>query len=179
MAWDYKGSKSLGAVCIGVALTVPALSASLADLLARIAEIQSRLLAYGNLVVSLPNPKDIAAAITAAAEQAITTIADIIKNIPGPIIEATVGLEADLAILIGLKATLEALILQLGGALSAGGFHVWSIDSTNASLAVDASAALSGGVPGAVVPGARVRGVLILTEDPGAGFAALSTLIAI
>lgn len=175
MSVTYLGSKSIGQVCIGVAVAVPALSASLSELLARIANLQGQITANLALLASPPDPLALAAAIEAAAMAAVSQIASIIASIPAPLISANVSLGLDVAALLSLADLLRTLVADLSGALSAGGIHAWSVDSTAGAVGGELAAALSGGVPGAI-SGARVQGLLILTDSPAA-FASLSKVL--
>jgi hypothetical protein len=176
MAVTHLGSKTVGAINIGVTLALPALAAALADLLARLAALTAQFTANVALLASLPDPTELAAAIAAAAAAAVGTITDIITNIPGPIASAQVSLGAELGLLNGIRIALEDVVNTLKAAVSAGGVHAFSVDTTNTAVAGELAAALTGGLPGGGVPTARVRGVLLLTEDPAA-FAALSTVL--
>lgn len=175
MSVTYLGGKSVGQVCIGVAAAVPALSASLSELLARLANLQGQVTANLALLATLPDPVALAAAIEAAALAAVTQIANIIASIPAPLIQANASLGVDIAALISLRDLLVSLVADLSAAISAGGIHAWSVDSTAAAVGGELAAALSGGVPGAL-PNARVQGLLVLTDSP-ASFAALSKVL--
>lgn len=176
MSFTFLGTKSVGAACIGVALAVPTLAGSLGDLLSRIAALEAQVAANAAMLLSLPNPAEIAASIQSAALAAVAAISDIVTSIPGPLISANASLEKDLAVLVGLKASIESVVGTLSGAISAGGVHCFAIDSTPASLGGEVSAAIAGGISGGL-PGARIRGVMLVTEDP-ASFAALSAVVA-
>lgn len=177
MSVTLLGTKSVGQVCIGVAAALPVLASSLSDLLGRIANLQGQIAANLAILATPPDPVGLATAITAAAAAAASQIANIIAAIPAPIVSANVSLAADVAALLTLKASLETVVSTLTAAVSAGGVHVWSVDSTAGAVAGEVSAALSS-IPGSPLPSARVQGVVLLCVDPATA-AALSTVLLI
>ena len=170
------GTLSVGAVNIGVALAIPVLGSSLSEILALTASLEAQIAANLTLSLTLPDPLAIAAAIAEAAATAVAKIEEILLNIPGPLVDANLDLSAQLSLLLALSLNLKGLLATLSAAMSAGGIHAFRVDSTPASLGGEISALVSGGMPGGGLPTARVRGVLLLTEDPAA-FTALSTLL--
>jgi hypothetical protein len=177
MSVTHLGSKSVGAINIGVStIALPQLSALLADLLSRIAALQGQVTANLALIATLPDPAAMAAAIAAAAAAAVSQIAAIITSIPAPLVSANVTLGVDLAGLQSLLVALQLAVDTLTAAVSAGGVHAFRVDSTAAAVAGELSALTSGGMPGGGLPGARVYGVVLLTESPAA-FSALSTVL--
>lgn len=174
MAVTHLGEKTVGQVCIGIAIAVPALGAALTDLLSRIAGLQGQITKNLSLIATPPNPADLAASLAAAAASVVTKIADIVAAIPGPLVQANLQLGADVAALTALKTTIETAVTTLTGAISAGGIHVYSIDAVAASLGGEIATAVGGGLPGGL-PNERVQGVMYLTRSPAA-LSALSTL---
>ena len=176
MSVTYVGSKSIGAVCLSIALAVPALTPALSDLVTRIGSLQSQIAANAATAASPPNPVALAASLASAAAAAVASIPVIVASIPGPLLAANITLAADVASLLALQALLTSALSTLSAAASAGGLHVLSVDSTPATVGTELASLVSSGMPGGGLPTARVRGVLLLTEDP-ATFSALSTVL--
>lgn len=176
MSVTYVGSRPIGAVCLSIALAVPALTPALSDLVTRIGSLQAQIAANASTAASPPNPVALAASLTTAAAAALASIPAIVASIPGPLLAANVTLAADVASLLALKDLVTTALSTLSAAASAGGLHVLAVDSTPATVGSELDALVSGGMPGGGLPTARVRGVLLLTEDP-ATFSALSTVL--
>lgn len=170
------GTLSIGAVNIGVALAIPVLGSSLSEILSLVASLQAQIAANLTLSLTLPDPLAIAAAIAEAAASAVARIEEILLNLPGPLIDANLDLSAQLSLLLSLSVSLNGLLATLNAAASLGGLHAFAVDSTPATIGGEIDALVSGGMPGGGLPTARVRGVLLLTEDP-ATFSALSTVL--
>jgi len=175
MSVTLVGTKTVGQVCLSIALALPALSGSLSDLLARIANLEAQVTANVALIATPPDPTALAAAIAAAATAAVSQIAAILASIPGPLLEANASLSADVVALLSLKGLLETVVATFTTAGSVGGVHVWSIDSTAADVPAELSAALTT-IPGSPPATARVQGVVLLADSPAA-FAALSSVL--
>lgn len=177
MSVSHLGSKTLGAVSIGVTtLTLPQVLQYLSELLSQQAELVARLDAYASIQVSFTDPATLIAQLQAALAGFSSQLAAIAAGALPTIGDATLSINADLAGL-GLRvAALRDLTTQLEVALSAGGLHAFSVDSTAATVGAELAAQTAGGMPGGGLPNARVRGVVLLTEDP-ATYTALSSLL--
>lgn len=175
MSVTYVGSYSVASANLAIGLALPAISSLLSDLLARIAALNGQIAANATLILTPPDPTALAASIAAAAAAAVSQIASIITSIPGPLISANASLGANVAALLGLQLALQSIVDTFSAAASAGGLHVLAVDSTPAMVGGELSGLVSGGMPGGGLPTARVRGVLMLTEDP-ATFATMSAL---
>lgn len=176
MSVTYLGSKSIGAVCLSIALAVPALTPALSDLVGRIGSLQAQIAGNAATIAAPPNPVALAASLTSAAAAAVASIPLIVASIPAPLLAANVTLAADVAALLALKDLINAALLPLSAAASAGGLHALAVDSTPATVGTELASLVSSGMPGGGLPTARVRGVVLLTEDP-ATFSALSTVL--
>ncbi len=165
MAVTYITTTSLASANLAIPLVLPALTQMITDLLARLAELTGQINANVALLATLPNPADLAAAIAAAAASALSQIANIITSIPQPLIEANLSFGAKFLALDVFRVQLESILTTLNGALSAGGVHVFKVDSTAAAVGSELAALVSGGINGGL-PGARVQGVMLLTESP-------------
>lgn len=174
----HLGSKTLGALNPMLAtLTTTALSDYLNSLHVRFNELTAMSQHYVKLA-TLPDPATMAAQLSAALASIGSQLATLaLGAIP------TIGIaQADFVVQLGLigvqLAAVTAVMADLVAALSAGGVHAFSVDSTAATVGPELTALVSGGMPGGGLPNARVRGVLLLTEDPAA-FTALSKLLLI
>lgn len=164
---NYLGSKTVGAFAIGLStIAYPLLLEYLASLVAKHAEIQARLAIYATLSVTLPDPAAMIAQLQAAVAALMAQIESILKGAIPAITFSGINVEADLALILPALGAIQLAKATLDAAFSAGGLHVWSIDTSASALAGEVSAALSGGLPGGGLPGARVLGALILTELP-------------
>lgn len=177
MSVEYLGSKSLGAVAIGVdLLALPQLLQFLAELLSQKGDIVARLAVYAQLTgVAITDPAtliaQLEAAILALKDQVAAIVAGAIPAIP----TISAGVDAELALLLPRIAALQLIVDQLNAAVSAGGVHAFKIDSTAAEVGGELASLVSGGIGGGL-PSARIKGVMYVTESP-ATFAAMSGVL--
>ncbi len=174
---NHLGSKTVGAINIGVAaLSLPALLQYLAELQAQQAELLARLNLYVQVSATFTDPTALIAQLQAAIAALMSQIAAILAGVLPSLPTATASVNVEIGALLPKLLPLNALITSINAAISAGGIHAWSIDTTAAQLGGEVSAGVAGGLPGGGLPGARVRGVLFLTES-AAAHAALGTLL--
>ncbi len=172
----HLGSKTVGSVSLAVGLALPTLAQYLADLLSRHGELTGRLSTYANLGIALANPAAIAAQLTSALAALTSQLASIAAGALPSVTTATASVNVDIGTIGVNLSAIQALINNLNAAASAGGLHAFSVDSTAASVGAELASQVSSGMPGGGLPGARVQGVILLTESP-ATFEALSALL--
>lgn len=169
----HLGSKTVGALNVGLGLALPAIAKYLTELLAQKGDLLGRLDAYAQIGASLVDPTTVLAQLKAALAAFPSQLALIAAGALPTIGNAKAAVSADLGSLgLGLSE-LQTLYDQLSAAVSAGGVHAFSVDSTAATVGSELQGLLAGGMPGGGLPGARVRGVILLTED-AAAFESLS-----
>lgn len=177
MAVTHLGSKTLGAVHPGLkTLALPALLQYLNDLISQVASLTSQATQYAQLLATPPNPLQLLAELKQVIDTLAAQIATIAASVLPTLTAGSISFAAQLGALELKLAGIRALHSEIEAALSAGGVHAFAIDSTPATVGSELAARVAGGMPGGGLPGARIRGVLLVTEDP-ATFVAMQKLL--
>lgn len=161
----FVGTKSVGAVNLAIGLALPALASTLLDLATRLSALGEQFTANANLIATPIDPLAMAASIQSAAANALLSITDLLASVPASLIDANLSLKVQIAGLEALRVSFQAIYDTLEGAASAGGVHLFSIDSTASAVGAQLSAVTAGGIAGGL-PNARVYGFAALTELP-------------
>jgi hypothetical protein len=144
----HLGSKTVGAICIGLsAIALPSLAHYLDELAAKVADYKARLDAYVKISAHFTSPAalitQLEAAILGLKDRLAAIVAGAIPAIP----TATASVTADLGLVLPKFAALQLIIDELKLSLSAGGVHAYSVDGDAASVGSDLGATIAGGLP--------------------------------
>lgn len=170
----YLGSKTLGAISLALGQALPALDAYLKELLSQNGELAGRLEVYARFSGAVADPTTLAAQLAAAIANFPAQLSSIALGAMPSVTTAVASVNADMLKLAARLNGLRMLYEALSAAASAGGVHAFAVDSTPANVGPELAAEVSGGMPGGGLPGARIRGVIFLTENP-ATYTAMST----
>lgn len=168
MTAKYIGGVSIGEALPVVPITLAQMQSLMAPQLAKRGDMAARL----GMPFVPPNP----AIMLAALQAQLASLASTLAQLPGLDAKARASIGVELGLVDALLAPAKALIANVGGAVSTGGFHLYALDGKAGSIGSDLAAATSGGFPlggGATAP---AKALVIATESPTA-WKALGTFV--